>query len=81
MLCRGAAPVLDVITPVTKTPFFRVPSFNYPSLFLSLLMLIMQYVEAKLQREINTLSPDIVNLSSFDNAVPGVCLGSVTLQH
>lgn len=30
VLCRGAVPVLDVITPVTKTPFFRVPSFNYP---------------------------------------------------
>lgn len=47
MLCRGAVPDLDVITLVTKTPFFRVPSFNYPFIFLSLLMLIIQYVEAK----------------------------------
>lgn len=47
MLCRDIVPVLDIITVVTKTPFFEISSFSYPFILLSLLMLIIQYAEAK----------------------------------
>lgn len=73
VLGRGAVPVLDAITPVTKTPFFRVPSFHYPFIFLSLLMLIIQYVKVNSEREINALCPDI--LSSFGKCSPWCAFG------
>ena len=46
VLGRAAVPVLNKITLITKASFFEVASFNY-HFFFSLLMLIIQYVEAK----------------------------------